>query len=333
SVLEASAVAAEIGDAVLYDVKMIGGPDAAEASGKPAICMSYVPMTTPDPGYPLPFFPLMQMTFAEDRGAWINRATHLAGRLLRCFYLPHVQAWRRDRLNLKNGPWFPPIGSIAGRPAPRLHFLSRHIVSPADRLDPDVQTLGFLYLDEAGDWEPSEALAAFLEAGPPPIYIGFGSMTAADPARTRDIVLEGVRRAGVRALIGKGWGALDHSLRDDKVFVIDYAPHQKLFPLTSATVHHGGAGTTGASLRAGKPTFVGAFSFDQPWWGARLKDLGVGPGARWLRSLTAEGFADALRDLAGRAEYQRNADALAQKIAAENGVRDGVAAVTRLLAA
>jgi len=204
---------------------------------------------------------------------------------------------------------------------------------PADRLSPHVRTPGFLFFDGEDAWRPDPALQAFLDAGPPPVYVGFGSMMGLHPERLTRAVLEGVRRAGVRAALGKGWGGLAPCEVGEDVFMLDFAPHKQLFPLMAATVHHGGAGTTAAALRAGRPTAVCAFSYDQPWWGERVRDLGVGPRSVWARRLTGERFAGLLRELVDRSDYRRRAEPLAAKIEREDGVRDGVAEIARLLGA
>ena len=330
-VLESSKLAADYGDAILYDAKVFGVADVAEATGKKAICISFAPMTTPTPNYPFPATPLLQMLAARSRGPNLNRATHIVGRMFRCFYLPKVNAWRRRELGLGPGPMFPPVARVAGRDAPRLHLLSRHIAPPADEHNPLLCTTGYPFLDEDENWRPDPALQSFLDAGPPPIYIGFGSMRLRDPERLTRTITEAIRLAGVRAIFGKGWGGLSDSEDRDDIFQIGYAPHQKLFPLTAATIHHGGSGTTAVSLRAGKPSLVLAFSFDQPWWGERLHDLGVGPRPIWARKAKAAPLAKMIRQLVDREDYQRNAQAVAAKMAQEDGVREGVAAVKRFL--
>src|SRR5262249_33784090 len=142
---------------------------------------------------------------------------------------------------------------------------------------------GYWFHDLAADWQPPDDLATFLEAGPRPVAIGFGSMVSGDDRTTTAMVLEAVGRAGVRAVLVRGWGGLVRTARQDRshgdVFVIDDVPHDWLFPRLAGVVHHGGSGTTAAGLRAGLPTLAVPFGFDQFLWGRRLRALGVGPHA------------------------------------------------------
>ncbi|MEM9751126.1 MAG: glycosyltransferase, partial [Pseudomonadota bacterium] len=200
--LESAIVAAENGDAILYDMKIIGAPDVAEATGKPTICISYLPNTTPTPSFPVPMFPLMQMFFAENHGPFVNSMTHVSGRLLRSFPIGHVQKWRREELGLKSELFFPRMAQTTKGFLPRLHFVSRHIAPPIDDRDRGVHTLGFLNLEDERDWSPSEELDAFLSEGEPPVFIGFGSMSTSDPERFTKTILEGVRLSGARAVLG-----------------------------------------------------------------------------------------------------------------------------------
>jgi sterol 3beta-glucosyltransferase len=120
---------------------------------------------------------------------------------------------------------------------------------------------------------------AFLNAGPEPVYIGFGSMTGRDPEELGRIAVDAAARAGVRAVICSGWGGLGSLASSEQVFALDEVPHGWLFPRVRAVVHHGGAGTLAAGLRAGRPSVVAAFFGDQPYWGEMMEQKGAGPGA------------------------------------------------------
>src|SRR5690606_29845402 len=103
--------------------------------------------------------------------------------------------------------------------------------------------------DEGDDWQLPADLAHFLEAGAPPVYIGFGSMVGKDPAARARLILEALAQSGQRGLLASGWGGLTAADLPENVFMIEQAPHSWLFPRVAAVVHHGGAGTTAASLR------------------------------------------------------------------------------------
>jgi sterol 3beta-glucosyltransferase len=196
-----------------------------------------------------------------------------------------------------------------------LYGFSRAVVpKPAD-WGPEVDITGYWYLDRDPGWRPPAALEAFLAAGPPPVCVGFGSMPAPDPrALTREIV-RALELAGQRGVLLSGWGALEGVELPETVFALD------------AVVHHGGAGTTSAALRAGVPSLVVPFIADQWFWGTRVAALGAGPGLFSRKRLGAERFAAALCDLAGNPTYRENARRVAAELAREDGVGRAVAAL------
>jgi len=143
-------------------------------------------------------------------------------------------------------------------------------------------------------WQPDPALAAFLEAGPPPVYFGFGSMPGLDPETMTGMILDALEMTGKRGLLAVGSGAIGLEKMSDRAFFLKNAPHDVLLPRASAAVHHGGAGTTAASLRAGLPTQIIPFFGDQPFWGRRVAALGAGPAPLNRRTLSASILANAL---------------------------------------
>src|SRR5690606_35862025 len=157
-----------------------------------------------------------------------------------------------------------------------------------------VHITGYLFLDEQAGWQPPPALEAFLDAGEPPVYIGFGSMAGRDPEAMTALVVEALALCGRRGLLLTGWGGLHAGAVPESIFVLDAAPHSWLFPRMAAVVHHGGAGTTAEGLRAGVPAVVVPFLFDQPFWGARIEALGVGPAPIPRKQLTAARLAGAI---------------------------------------
>jgi UDP:flavonoid glycosyltransferase YjiC (YdhE family) len=190
---------------------------------------------------------------------------------------------------------------------------------------------GYWFLDRPLDWQPPDALTDFLESGPPPVYVGFGSMTGSDPARVAAIVLEALRLSGQRGLLLTGWGGIDASDLPEDVFKIDSAPHDWLFPRMAAVVHHGGSGTTAAGLRAGVPSIIVPFGGDQALWGRCVRELGVGPAAIPRKKLTADRLVDAIRLAAGDKAMRARAAALGKKIRAEDGVGQAVAIIEQQL--
>jgi len=205
-----------------------------------------------------------------------------------------------------------------------LYAFSRHVVQrPADYPD-SAHITGYWWRPPLREWTPPAELAAFLAQRGPVVYIGFGSMGfARDAERRGEIILEAVRRAGIRAVVSKGWGAV-RMPADDDVHVVEEVPHDWLFPRVAAVVHHGGAGTTAAGLRAGRPTLICPVLGDQPFWGDRVRDLGAGPEPLRLRRLSADELAAALGDLATNEDYRESAARIADALSNEDGTGEAV---------
>jgi UDP:flavonoid glycosyltransferase YjiC (YdhE family) len=138
-------------------------------------------------------------------------------------------------------------------------------------------------------------LETFLQAGPPPVYLGFGSMIDPDPAGTTSLLLDAVERAGCRAILASGWAGLGDGPLPESVFAAGSLPHAKLFPRLGALVHHGGAGTTATAARSGVPQIVIPHLLDQYYWGHRLHLLGVAPPPLPRLKLSASGLAELIR--------------------------------------
>ncbi|MFE4515815.1 glycosyltransferase [Kitasatospora sp. NPDC056783] len=237
-------------------------------------------------------------------------------------FAPAVHGLRR-RLGL------PPAGVARDRRNhPVLHGFSPLVVPrPAD-WHPGLDVAGYWWPAERPDWQPPDRLLDFLAAGPPPVFVGFGSLVVPDPERLTATILAAARAAGVRLLLQAGWSdlAADDS---DTVLTIGDAPHEWLFPRTAAVVHHAGAGTTAAALRSGTPAVPVPAQLDAPFWAARLTRLGVSPGPVPLRSLTAARLAAALRQALDDPRYRTRAQAVAVALAAEDGAAKVLTAVER----
>jgi len=191
---------------------------------------------------------------------------------------------------------------------------------------------GYVFLDDC-DYKPPSELLAFIEAGKP-VYIGFGSLSAGDPREVTEKVLRALIIAGrQRCVMAGGWSGIgpEHldpqltegysdlkAFADANVIKVDSAPHSWLLPLCSAAVHHGGAGTTGAVARAGIPTAIAPFAWDQPWWAERMESLGVGVAlSTMITKVSAEELGRAIGRLTSDAEMVRRARALGSSIRSE----------------
>ncbi|KAB2580955.1 UDP-glucuronosyl/UDP-glucosyltransferase [Lasiodiplodia theobromae] len=179
---------------------------------------------------------------------------------------------------------------------------------------------GFYFLSLASNYTPDPELAAFLEAGPPPVYIGFGSIVVDDPNGMTRLIFDAVKKSGVRALVSKGWGGFgaDELGIPEGVFMLGNVPHDWLFKHVSCVVHHGGAGTTSAGIACGKPTVVVPFFGDQPFWGAMVARAGAGPEPIPYKQLTSDKLAEAIQ-FCLKPTSQERAQELAAKISQEKG--------------
>ncbi|MDJ0949479.1 MAG: glycosyltransferase [Alphaproteobacteria bacterium] len=279
-------------DIIVYHIKAHSAPHIAEALQTVAVPSFQIPAVVPTGAFPTPLLPIPGL------GRVGNRLSHKAMIwLMSVFSSATIKAWRRRDLGLVHaGPRDPFHGYAPdGRTVPRLHGYSRHLVPVTDEWGAQDRVTGYWHLEQGGGWEPPPALARFLDAGPPPVYVGFGSMPAEDSARMTQTVLEALNATGHRGILATGWGGLAEGAHPNSIHVLDAAPHDWLFPRCAALVHHGGAGTTHEGLRWGRPSVVCPVFGDQPFWGRRVLDLGAGPAPMPQKRLTAAALAEAIR--------------------------------------
>ncbi|WP_328759418.1 glycosyltransferase [Streptomyces sp. NBC_00271] len=191
-------------------------------------------------------------------------------------------------------------------------------------------------LEVVGNWwphhDPAERLPTdledFLRAGPRPVLIGFGSMASGDGERLSEIAVRALRRAGLRGILQAGSAGLAADGED--VLTIGDVPHALLFPRLAAVVHHGGAGTSAAALRAGVPAVTVPVTADQPFWAGRLAALGAATDPIPFRSLTAERLADSVDQVVKQQAHSRAAAEAAQHLVTENGAGQALKAIQQL---
>ena len=311
-------------DIIIYHPKALGGYHIAEKLGIPAIFSLPLPAYTVTSAFPNPIL----MSRAR-LGGWFNTLTYRIMPLMSAPYAGTVNAWRAEVGLPRRGMLASELRRPDGRPTPVLYSYSPHVVPTPPDFPPHVCASGYWFLDESRGWQPPADLQAFLEAGAPPVYIGFGSMTGTNPEAKARMVLEALAATGQRGLLARGWGALKADALPPNVFMIDSAPHDWLFERVAAVVHHGGAGTTAAGLRAGKPTVIVPFMGDQFFWGDRVAALGVGTQPIPQKSLTTDALADAIRAAVNDAGIRQRAADLGAKLRAEDGVGRAVAFIER----
>lgn len=197
---------------------------------------------------------------------------------------------------------------------------------------PGIEVVGYWWPARPTGWQPPTELAQFLDAGPPPVIIGFGSTvnSSAEAQRLSNLVTQAVRGAGARAVVQAGWAGLD--VCGDDVIAVGDVPHDWLFARAAAVVHHCGAGTAAAGLRAGVPAIaVPAAYGDQPFWARRLFACGVSPQPLPQRRLSADNLASAIRSVLSDNGLRDNAAELARRMGSEDGAGRVVTAIDRVL--
>ncbi|KAH8202508.1 hypothetical protein TruAng_003316 [Truncatella angustata] len=221
--------------------------------------------------------------------------------------------------------WSP---ALVPKPADWPSYIGLDILPPTWRTSAHdlLDVCGFFFRSPP-EYSPDPELADFLANGPPPIYIGFGSIVIDEPDRLTAMILKAVRATGVRAIISKGWSDLGGrgqlQFQDENVIYLGDCPHEWLFQNVAAVVHHGGAGTTACGLVNGRPTFIVPFFGDQPFWGDMVGAAGAGPSPVFHKLLTAEKLAEAI-EFCMTPDALNAAQDLASRMKLESGVSSAV---------
>lgn len=285
------------------------GLTVAEHHRLPVIGTGMIPLT-PTAGFPSPFLPRLRLP------GMLNRLSYT---------LVNQAVWGTFRrpINAARRALGMPGGALPWRDLPMLYGISPSLLPPPPDWPDNHRICGQWRAPERG-WQPPPDLQAFLDAGPAPVYLGFGSMTGFD----RDQVLPALLAALAprRVLLFPGWAGLPSAPLPPNVFVLGPTPHEALFPRCALIIHHGGSGTTHSACRAGVPSLVMPFAADQFFWADRLQQLGVAPAALSPTRLDAGTLQRAIA-VAEHADTRARAAALGQAMTAEDGVRAGVAAI------
>lgn len=304
-------------DAVLSAFPAIAGPAAA------ARLDIFHAWALVQPFTPTAAFPHCLSPFNASRGAVVNRATYRVADVGFAWCFGSSLARWRDSGPV-NGKTRPPVRHPGADGTPVLYGFSP-LMLPA-KLDwaPNVHVTGYWPLDDQVDWSAPDALRTFLDAGARPICVCHGSITGwTDRRAALGIIRDAVDRAGARAVIVSDCAGPTPQRPSDSTMVVDWAPAEWLFPRVRLVVHHGGAGTTGATLRAGRPSVVLPSCFDQPFWADRLNRLGVASAPLRPSSLDARELAARIRDAAG-AGRERAAARCAEQLSREDGIRSAI---------
>ncbi len=310
-------------DAIIVNINTSFGIDIAEARNIPVIMSALQPLN--DTGE-YPFF----VVPGTDLGDMLNRLTYTMTNVLQAYYDFPRNRLRKQLMGLKSRKKGGLFKDSEGNNLPTIYAYSEH-VSPRPHDWPDsAKITGFWRLKDQTNWQPSKEFMNFLQAGDKPLYIGFGSMPFGTKKNTQ-ILVKAVQMWGGRAVISKGWGGIDISNLPPEIYAIEQAPHDKLFPYMAGAVHHGGAGTTSAGLHAALPTFILPQTYDQPFWGYRVYELGCGPKPISLHKITPKILSNALRDLQDNQNYKDNVTKLAKKLNKENGTLSAVKYIKEII--
>ena len=330
--------ATEDADAVIFHPKADFSVDVAEAKNIPAIMAAFQPFT------PTIEFPLMLLPWGS-LGPWLNKASYGLIYLSRALYNGYLNECRRDYLDLPPRRFGAHPTAINGSIVPILYAFSEHVVPRPKDWPADAHITGYWFLDENPDWVLPQDLREFIEAGDAPIYIGFGSMPLKDAQGAAEMFGAAIRANGMRAVMARGWADfIANEIADGvasggeggpndrgDIFFLDEAPHEHLFGAMSGVVHHGGAGTTSAGLRAGCPTLVCPLLVDQPFWGRRVAGLGCGPSPLPPKTWSVEVLAASLKALTENTAYRSEARLMGARLEAEDGVGRAVGIVQDLV--
>ncbi|PSB08826.1 glycosyltransferase [Pleurocapsa sp. CCALA 161] len=212
-----------------------------------------------------------------------------------------------------------------------LYAYSSSVLPRGKNWSDNIYITGYWFLESKQDWTIPQDLIDFLNNGSPPVYVGFGSMSDRDPLATMEIVLAALAKTNQRGIIATGWGGIDDLNLPSSVFKIDSIPHDWLFPQCAAVVHHGGAGTTAAGMKAGVPSIIVPFFSDQPFWGYRIFDLGVGTEPILRSQLTVNKLTAAINQAIQDGQMQTSAQRVGNQIRSEDGVKKAVTIISSVV--
>lgn len=267
-------------------------------------------------------------------GYWMSRRTNrpVAAGIRQGAWLaarPWLNRVRREALELPPLPLREPIGRLDRERQLVLYPFSRAVFPKPAGWGDWTEVTGYWFLDARVDPEPPDDLRSFLEAGPRPVCMGFGTQLDDNPVATTRAMIEALRGAGWRGVLLRGPGALDGVKLGDDMYALQRVSHDWLFPRCEAVVHHAAAGTTATALRSGIPSVTVPHNADQFTWARRLAALGVSPPPIPRRKLSRERLEPAVIGATTSDLLHARAQALAARIREENGVASAVAAFER----
>lgn len=315
--IRAVAAHARDSDAVLFSSLAIGvGISVADELRKPIIGLWFQPVT-PTREFNSPLMPPMRLP------GWGNKLTYRI--LHRQMWAPFAEPSQHAREVL--------FGTrTGGRPSfdfPFLYGISQHLVArPHDW--PGAHHICGHWAAPPAAFQPTSDLSEFLDAGPRPMYAGFGAVSSFIRKKALTALIDAV--AGRRIVFCPGWSKINEHVLPANFHIVRDVPHEWLFPRMSLVIHHGGAGTTHTAARAGVPQVVLPVGADQPFWASRVAAAGVAPKYPTGARLKAQALAELIEE-AVQPTMQSRAKALAAAMAREDGIAFAIREIERLTAA
>lgn len=295
-------------DKVIMGGVTFAGISVCEAYNKPFHYMVYCPQIAPSPTLGLPVIPYRMPKWFNRMAIWT---------FIKMFHFGAAKNINNNRKELG----LPPTKDISqvALPYKNLVFASDELIAPipAD-LKPAISS-GFFYLPQ--EHPLPKDLCHFIDAGPPPIYVGFGSMTDPNPQKTTKMLLEASRQANVRLVISKGWAGLGQESMPENTFLIESVSHHLLFPKMSGIIHHGGAGTTAAASRSGTPQTIVPHLLDQYYWAHQVDNCKIGPKSCWKMRLTRKKLQRIFSEMKN-GDYKEEANRIGEHLRSRNGLQE-----------
>jgi len=294
----------------------VGGHTFARERNIPDIHIQGFPMFTPTGDYP-------NVTMSNWKIRPLNRFTHELSQQLVWWGAKFGFEQVRRRVGFPRRRLYFPFDDDPVRiPTPILCAWSPSVLPPSSDWQSNVHVTGYLFGEYDSTYQPQIELQEFLENGDTPICVSFGSMLNRDAEKIDEIVCEAIRQTSNRGIILSGWSELKES-RSSEILYVDAAPHSWLLPRCKMIIHHGGAGTTSAGLRAGIPNIVIPHTADQPFWGNRVYAIGAGPKPIPVKKLSVESLTRAMAEARDDAVRKR-AQVIGQALSQEDGVGKSV---------
>lgn len=281
----------------------------------PAIATTLIPAYLPTSAFRNPFLKL-----GRKRHKSMLSLSRLLVSLMDWGLKISVKKWVKNLVGLGKIPKGSTFKGYApnNKKVPRFHLISPTILpKPNDWPASDVMS-GYCFTDRLEEWSPPEDLSEFLRSGPPPIYIGFGSLPVDKLEKLSGIVIKALKKTGQRGVLMVGDGQIRDLRLPKTIYPVGNIPHDYLFPQCAAIVHHGGVGTVHQSLRWGKPSVICPMFLDQPFWGEIVHELGAGPSPLKFRDITADSLASKIESALQPACVEV-AQKLGQQIREEDG--------------